>query len=348
MTAISAEGGGLRTGYALVLRAEFVPDGEQSGKNNPMHTISFKILPKGKSTVQGVTLGTPVLDACPFGLGWRATATTHFFETFGIHLPRLEVQDRVDYKREVAEWNSIAPLNASGKGRGSKKGGKGRSQSRQDTANFTVEVAARCGQTRAIYDGDKVASFELEPGSFALVPAVWIGELPKKDFLCVPFDPRPDGDRELDVSLGICEGGVKETMMEIRNCSQVSLQVEPGFPLAIVGELGEGEAIIRQDTNPVTRAPPEVLVRGSNHEVCQLLAENYEMWEHRGFVPAGINPSSAGDYCKGPPVSFGPDKGCAVLADPSLAKPEDAPDAPPRLAGAEKAHKTGEKKASLL
>ena len=156
MAGISVEGGGLRTGYALLLRAEFVPDGEQPGKNNPMHTISFiKILPKGKSTVQGVILGTPLLDACPFGLGWRATTTTHFFEKFGIHLPRLEARDRVDYKREVAEWNSVEPLNTGGKGRGSRRGGKGRSQSRQDTANFTVEVAARCGQTRAIYVGTR-------------------------------------------------------------------------------------------------------------------------------------------------------------------------------------------------
>ena len=110
MTGISDEGGS-RTGYALVLRAEFVPDGEQPGKNNPMHTICFKILPKGKSTVQGVILGTPLLDACPFGLGWRATTTAHFFEKFGIHLPRLEAQDRMDYKREVLECNSVKPLN---------------------------------------------------------------------------------------------------------------------------------------------------------------------------------------------------------------------------------------------
>ena len=110
MTGISAESGGLRTGYALVLRAEFVPEGEQPGRHQHMHTISFKILPKGKSTVQGIILGTPLLDACPFGFGWKATTSTHFFEKFGIHLPRLEAQDRADYKREVAEWNSIEPL----------------------------------------------------------------------------------------------------------------------------------------------------------------------------------------------------------------------------------------------
>ena len=30
--------------------------------------------------------------------------------------------------------------------------------------------------------------------------------------VCVPFDFREDGDREVDVSLGICEGGLRETM----------------------------------------------------------------------------------------------------------------------------------------
>ena len=185
-------------------------------------------------------MGTPLLDACPFGLGWRATATTLFFEKLGVHLPRHEAKHRTDYKREVIEWNLAEPLGA-GKGRSTRKGGRQKTQKRQDITSYTVEVAARCGEARAIYDGEKVASFELETGSFALVPGVWLGEIPKQDFLCVPFDPRKHGDREIDVSLGICEGGLWEHMFEIRNCSQVSMQVEPGFPLSIIGELEPGE-----------------------------------------------------------------------------------------------------------
>ena len=333
MTGISAEGGGLRTSYALVLRAEFVPEGEQPGQHKYMETISFKILPKGKSTVQGIILGTPLLDSCPFGLGWKTTQSTHFFEKFGIHLPRLEYQDRADYKKEVAAWNNIEPLYSGGKGPGKRRGGRSRPNQRQDTANFTVEVAARCGQTRAIYDGEKIGSFELEPGNFALVPGLWIGEVPEKDFLCAPFDPRPDGGRELDVSVGICEGGLKEQMFEIRNCSQISLQVEPGIPLAIIGELGEHEAIMRQDINPITGEPPEVLVKGEGQEVCRLLADNYEIWEHRGFVPTGITPSEAGAECLGPPVSLSPCSESQRSAHAGLNEPEDAPVAPPDSKG---------------
>ena len=100
-------------------------------------------------------MGTLLLDASPCGLGWRATASAHFFEKNGVHLPRLEAKDRTDYKREVLEWNSVEPLSG-GKGRSNRRGGKQKSQKRQDTTSYTVEVAARCGATRAIYDRKKL------------------------------------------------------------------------------------------------------------------------------------------------------------------------------------------------
>ena len=62
-----AAGAPIEITYTVVLRAEFVPAGADSG---PTKDLYFKVFPKGTCQVPGVIIGFPVLDAEPYGLGW--------------------------------------------------------------------------------------------------------------------------------------------------------------------------------------------------------------------------------------------------------------------------------------
>ena len=81
--------------YALVLKAEFVPHGAQSG---PVQDLYFQIFPKGACSFPGVIVGFPVLDCQPFGLGWTIHPTVHTFQALGVSLPRLELGRRAEYR----------------------------------------------------------------------------------------------------------------------------------------------------------------------------------------------------------------------------------------------------------
>ncbi len=56
--------------YALILKAEFVPHGAQTGPTRDMYC---QIFPKGMCAVPGVIVGIPTLDCAPFGLGGMST-----------------------------------------------------------------------------------------------------------------------------------------------------------------------------------------------------------------------------------------------------------------------------------
>ena len=56
------------------------------------------------------------------------------------------------------------------------------------------------------------------------------------------------------------------------------MQIEPGFPLSIVSELGINKSLMRQDVKPVTRADPEILVRVERQEFVQLAHNSCEIW----------------------------------------------------------------------
>ena len=76
------------TQYAVVLRTQFVPDGEVEG---PYRDIYYKILPAGSTNMSvGGILGMPVLDVQPYGLGWRVCPTVHVFDALGVSLARGE------------------------------------------------------------------------------------------------------------------------------------------------------------------------------------------------------------------------------------------------------------------
>ena len=75
-----AAGKPLEIRYGLVLRAEFVGAGKDSG---PMRDLYFKILPKGACSIAGCLVGFPVLDARPHWLGHSVQHTTHCFEELG-------------------------------------------------------------------------------------------------------------------------------------------------------------------------------------------------------------------------------------------------------------------------
>ena len=96
-----AAGKPLEVRYGLVLRAEFVEDGQDSG---PMRDLYFKILPKGTCSVAGCLIGFPVLDVSPHGLGHSVLATTHHFEELGVALPRLELARRSDYRDALSVY----------------------------------------------------------------------------------------------------------------------------------------------------------------------------------------------------------------------------------------------------
>ena len=207
MAGITAAGGSISSEHSLVLKAEFVAEGKEPGDNNPIHVISFKVLPKGTSTVQGCLLGTPVLDACPFGLGWRMTPTTHFFEKYNVHLPRLEAAARTTYKQDLLTWDDVPARSSTDPPKIKvKRSGSRRKDSinhmreiehtnyARDVASRAVEYSRRSKSTRAVYDDTGAGTFELHPGDAALVPGVWLGEIPRKDFLCVPYDPRVPKD----------------------------------------------------------------------------------------------------------------------------------------------------------
>ena len=89
-----AAGKPLEIRYGLVLRAEFVGAGKDSG---PMRDLYFKILPKGTCSIAGCLVGFPVLDVRPYGLGHSVQYTTHCFEELGVALPRLELDRRSEY-----------------------------------------------------------------------------------------------------------------------------------------------------------------------------------------------------------------------------------------------------------
>merc|ERR1712242_419830 len=96
-----AAGKPLEIRYGLVLRAEFVGAGGDSG---PMRDLYFKILPKGMCSIAGCLVGFPVLDVRPYGLGHTVQHTTHCFEELGAALPRLELARRSEYVEALSVY----------------------------------------------------------------------------------------------------------------------------------------------------------------------------------------------------------------------------------------------------
>ena len=89
-----AAGAPIEITYTVVLRAEFVPAGADSG---PTKDLYFKVFPKGTCQVPGVIIGFPVLDAEPYGLGLVVRPTVHTFSALKVSLPRLELERRNQY-----------------------------------------------------------------------------------------------------------------------------------------------------------------------------------------------------------------------------------------------------------
>ena len=66
-----AAGKPLEVRYGLVLRAEFVSAGKDSG---PMRDLYFKILPKGTCSIAGCLVGFPVIVGTKLRYGFRKTS----------------------------------------------------------------------------------------------------------------------------------------------------------------------------------------------------------------------------------------------------------------------------------
>ena len=105
----------------------------------------------------------------------------HFFEGLGVHLPRLEAKSLTAYKQEVVRWNNEEPACHTGKGRGTRRGGRQGSLRRRDTRSSTVEVPSRASTARASYGCKDAATFEIGSGDIALVPDLWFGEMPENN-----------------------------------------------------------------------------------------------------------------------------------------------------------------------
>ena len=196
------------TQYAIVLRTQFVPDGEAEG---PYRDIYYKILPAGSTNMSvGGILGMPALDVQPYGLGWRVCPTVHVFDALGVSLARGELAAReryhaaLEYDRQELQ----------------KERARSRSSAREpdhyaDEINELVEARQRHEETcRYYYIGDKpsacvaVDHLLLSPGDQAVVPVRFDKAPPAEDFL---VESLPGGLCALEVLPGLCPGGSRSS-----------------------------------------------------------------------------------------------------------------------------------------
>ncbi len=104
---LGVEGAGMQIKHGIYLNAELVPQNGKTGEpGNPMVSIYFKVLPKGKANMAGILIGNPTLDKGPQGLGWEVHDTTHFFSQVNKHLPRRELSRKSCQFDEVRDWNA--------------------------------------------------------------------------------------------------------------------------------------------------------------------------------------------------------------------------------------------------
>ena len=89
--------------YAVVLRVEFIPEGNQSG---PVKDIYFKIFKKGTCGIIGAVFGWPTLDhpIAPGGegLGWHNSLDGVELRALGVTLPRQDDHRKATYNASVA------------------------------------------------------------------------------------------------------------------------------------------------------------------------------------------------------------------------------------------------------
>ena len=204
---------GMETRYALLLRAEFVPDGRHSGSQDyPIRDIYMKVLPKGTANVSGVLLGFPVLDLPPHGLGHQLTERSHYFAELGVHLPRGELYRRSEMRKEVDALASNREHDVT--------------LATRDGYLLMAEALREWDSPCAYSDAD---AFVLQPGEEAMIPARWSGKIPQQDFVCEPWPSLEEG---LEVLPGLCAGGEPELMMCLANRAEVPVTVDPGASLA--------------------------------------------------------------------------------------------------------------------
>ena len=233
MQGVGKGGGDMSTKYAVVLRAEFVGIGSESGAlENKFVDTYFKILPKGTSTVAGCILGFPLLDRAPHGLGHEVHDVGHYFRGKGsemdVHLPRIELAERAESKVAIAIW----------------KEGPFYDGDALDSVQLLVDAARKLAGPCAYFDAPELL---LGAGEEAIVPATWSGQVPTKDFMVVPVTERNHAlcvgfssgrplevaAESLDVAEGICAGGHRSTMLCLKNCSDEPIILAPGQVLGL-------------------------------------------------------------------------------------------------------------------
>ena len=225
------------TQYAIVLRTQFVPEGEVEG---PYRDIYYKILPAGSTNMSvGGILGMPVLDVQPYGLGWRVCPTVHVFDALGVSLARGELaareryhaaleQDRLELRQEQARRRSRR---------------QGEPDQSEDEINELVEISHRHVEAcRQHYGGTTpnaciaVDHLLLSPGDQAVVPVRFDKAPPTQDFM---VESLPEGLCALEVLPGLCPGGVKELPLCLANCGVTDVTLDRGDVVAtVVPEIG--------------------------------------------------------------------------------------------------------------
>ena len=156
-----AFGAPIEIGYAIVLRAEFVPAGAEQGL---MKELYFKVLPRGTCSVPGVIIGFPTLDVSPYGLGWIVQPTVHTFSALNVSLPRLELARRNEYTEANRLYYGSTWQSSTGQ---------------VDSARLCLDCPVGPLKPVAIVDAGDLC---LAPGERAIVPARWDRRVPDSEF----------------------------------------------------------------------------------------------------------------------------------------------------------------------
>jgi len=234
LTGASATGGdGFRrmtVEYAVVLRVEFIPDGNTTG---PTRDIYFKIFRKGSCGITGLIFGWPTLDypIAPGGegLGWRNWANACEFQSLKVMLPRLDEHRRDKYYTDVAMYKQ---------NQGSIVAIKDTSQetcARLAEVESAMTIQAVSGKLDkypfAIVDvGCGGSSFSMQPGERAVVPVTW--QSYSKGVGLDRCSTHPRAQPGVRVLPGECEDKEKMSLV-IENEAALPIQISEGEILAI-------------------------------------------------------------------------------------------------------------------
>ena len=258
----------METRFSVCLRLEFVGIDKRVGdKANPRQQISFKVFPKGRSNVDGLIIGMPVLDKMPFGMEMINMDTCWYLKRLDVQMRKAEAHDRLRYKRDVEAWNREPQIGRSA--------GKDSFRSIAESCSH-IKPAQRLLGLCCVYNGEDEP---IEPGWGGLVPCKWTGPLLKKPCLAEVLEDDLGANMVgLDVTPGICDPLLqgRDTMVGIQNNGPLPITIDRGQVIAVGQAMPPGLVWVRRDVDPETGKEPEVLYTDDSGDLCTMsLDESY-------------------------------------------------------------------------